>query len=481
MTNAHNFQDLTGQRFGRLTVLERAEDKGNMTRWLCRCDCGKETVVYASNLRRGYTASCGCYRKEKEEERAEGRKTHGCEPKRLYRIWSGMKSRCYDPNVKSYRHYGGRGITICDEWRDNFEAFRDWAFANGYCDDLSIDRIDGNGNYEPSNCRWATNSEQVSNRRKKVPDVHIHRHVLEEHSNEWKAFRHEHIGGSDAGAVVGLNEYASPYSLWAEKTGKVPPFEGNVNTEVGSFLEEYVAKQFTKQTGKKVIKPHATFVNDRFPFACANVDRLVCGENSILEIKTTNNWDYIKKLKSDEVIGTWWAQMTHYMCVLEIKKAYLAVLMDCREVLIKEFDYDEAEGKALMDAEAAFWENVISDTPPAVDGSEATTEALTTIYGDSAPGTVELFGRETLLDEYETIKRQQKALGERREEIENIIKLDLGQNEKGVCGRWTVSWKSSERRTLNAKALQAAHPEYNLEPYYSTASVRPFKITEKKN
>lgn len=301
-----------------------------------------------------------------------------------------------------------------------------------------------------------------------------------ESREEWLAFRKKYIGGSDAGAVVGLNPYSSPYALWAEKTGRVPGFEGNLTTTVGSYLEDLVARLFEEETGKKVRREKATIVNDAYPFACADLDRVLVGEKAFLEIKTTNSLPAMKKIRGGEFPEQWWAQIVHYCAVTECDKAFLAVLVNCRELKIFELERDEAEIKALMDAEAAFWELIEKDTPPAVDGSEATTEALTTIYGDSAPGTVELFGRETLLDEYETIKRQQKALGERREEIENIIKLDLGQNEKGVCGRWTVSWKSSERRTLNAKALQAAHPEYNLEPYYSTASVRPFKITEKR-
>lgn len=298
---------------------------------------------------------------------------------------------------------------------------------------------------------------------------------------EWLAFRKKYIGGSDAGAVVGLNPYSSPYALWAEKTGRVPGFEGNLTTTVGSYLEDLVATLFEEETGKKVRREKATIVNDAYPFACADLDRVLVGEKAFLEIKTTNSLPAMKKIRGGEFPEQWWCQVVHYMCVCEMEKAYLAVLVNCRELKIYELERDEAEIKALMNAEAAFWENVRNDTPPAVDGSEATTEALTTIYGESAPGTVELFGREQLIDEYETIKRQLKALSERRDEIENVLKTDLGDNERGLCGKWTVSWKTQTRQTLNAKALQAAHPEYDLEPYYKTTAVRPFKITEKKN
>lgn len=163
--------DLTGQKFGRLAVLERTGSKYGKVQWKCRCDCGNEVVVSGSNLKCGNTKSCGCYNKERK---SEVHKKHGMRKSRLYSIWVNMRDRCYREKSIKYHSYGAKGIAVCNEWlgADGFENFAKWAVPNGYADNLTLDRIDGTKGYSPDNCRWVTYKKQANNTKANIMIEH---------------------------------------------------------------------------------------------------------------------------------------------------------------------------------------------------------------------------------------------------------------------------------------------------------------------
>ena len=297
---------------------------------------------------------------------------------------------------------------------------------------------------------------------------------------EWLSIRKGYIGGSEAGAVVGLNPYKSAYTLWAEKTGKVPEFEGNLTTKVGSYLEDLVANLFTEETGKTVRRKNRVLVNDDYPFACADVDRMVVGEDAILEIKTTNSIPAMRMFRKGEYPEQWYCQMTHYLAVTGKKKAYLAVLIECRDFKIFELERDEEEIAALMNAEKDFWNFVQTDTQPAADCLKSTSDTLVAIYPTSNADSVNLFGYENELSQYMAVSAQIKALEEQKDGFANRIKAYLGEAGKGECEGYKVSWTSSERKTFDTKAFTKDNPDLDLSKYYKVSNVRTFKVSEVK-
>lgn len=295
---------------------------------------------------------------------------------------------------------------------------------------------------------------------------------------EWKDIRRQYIGGSDAAAVIGLNPYKSGYALWAEKTGRIPEFGGNITTRVGAYLEDLVAHMFEEETGKKVRRLNRTLINDEYPFACANVDRVVIGEGAVLEIKTTNSPPALKKFRHGEYPETWYCQMTHYLAVGKYEKAYLAVLVGCRELLIFELERDEQEISALMDAEREFWQHVTDDTPPDADGSKSTSEALRSEHPEDDGESVELNAYVTDLARYMELKRQIGTLSGEADEIKNRICAFMGSAGEGYAGRYSVRYATQERRTFDAKRFAADFPGIDLSKYYNRSTSRPFRISE---
>lgn len=296
---------------------------------------------------------------------------------------------------------------------------------------------------------------------------------------EWKGLRSNYIGGSDAAAVVGMNAFSSRYSLWAEKTGRIPGFAGNLATEVGTYLEEFVAQKFAQETGKKVRKCNLSFFNSDYPFAIANIDREIVGEDAGLEIKTTSELN-LKKFKNGEYPANYYCQCVHYMAVTGKKRWYLAVLIGNREFKWFTIERDEEEIEALMNAEDTFWSYVKLNVPPEADGLAATSDALKALYPESNGGTVDLYGYSTDLDVYMALNKQIKELEAMRDEAANKIKAAIGDADGGDCERFKVSWLSSSRRTFDVKLYAEENPDVDLSDYYKETTFRTFRVKEKK-
>jgi len=297
--------------------------------------------------------------------------------------------------------------------------------------------------------------------------------------DDWLMHRSKSIGGSDAAAIVGMSQYSSPYSVWAEKTGKLPPKEDNEAMRQGRDLEEYVAKRFTEATGKKLRRENNIIVNPKYPFAHANVDRLVVGEDAGFEAKTTSVLN-LSKFKNGEYPENYYVQCVHYLAVTGAKRWYLGVL-----ILGVGFEWfvierDEDEIAALMQSEEVFWEYVRKNTAPPIDGTKGSTEALKAVFPISTDDRVDLFAYDADLDRLETVKKQIKDLTKVKDGIENKVKVYMGSAGRGESERFKVSWTSSIRNTFDAESFAKDHPDIDLSGYYKNTISRTFRVSKRK-
>ena len=295
---------------------------------------------------------------------------------------------------------------------------------------------------------------------------------------EWLRHRQRSIGGSDAAAIVGLSAYVSPYTVWADKLGKIPPSEDNEAMRQGRDLEQYVAERFAEATGKKVRRENNILINPDFPFAHANVDRIVIGEDAGLECKTTNQLN-LKKFKNGEFPDHYYVQCMHYMMVTGCSKWYLAVLVLGREFLWFEIERDEEEIAALAKSEQEFWKCVEQGVPPAADGSKSTTDTIQTMFPDSSESSVSLFSFDNMLTQREDIKRSIGDLKALQDEIENKIKAYMQDASRGEADKYRVTWSTSERSSFDSKRFAADHPEMDLSKYFKTTKSRIFRVNKK--
>lgn len=280
---------------------------------------------------------------------------------------------------------------------------------------------------------------------------------------EWLETRTKGIGGSDASIVLGLNKWRTPFELWLEKTGQVIPVESQSDAAYfGSMLEDLVAKEFEKRSGKKVRRRNAMFQHTDFPFIIANIDRMIVGEKAILECKTTSAYNS-KDWEDDEIPENYIIQVQHYLGVLgpEYKKAYIAVLIGGQKFIWKEIARDEELIDMIFQAERYFWyEHVEKNIPPALDGSSAAEEFLKQKYSKAEPGkTIDLKSEyKDKVEQYLSLKETINELNTQMKELENQIKNELKEAETGFVGGYQLSWKPVISNRVDSKKLKAQFP-----------------------
>lgn len=300
--------------------------------------------------------------------------------------------------------------------------------------------------------------------------------IKRENREEWLELRKQYIGGADAAAVAGLNEFQSPYALWCEKRGIAPPPEENERMRVGSYLEDYVAKRFEEVTGKKVQRSNFTYFNSEFPWGCADVDRLIPKEDAILECKVVNELA-LKHYENGDYPPRFYTQIMHYLGILNKKVGYLAVLIGTgRDFRWFTIERNDDEIKALMEAEKQFYQWMESGEEPPANPADAGSIELA---HPTANGTsIELFGSQNIMRQFLEIKSKIAALEKEADGIAATLKQDMGDAEKGTDGQYVVTWANRTKTTFDKKAFQRDNPNIDLSKWEKTTNYRAFSIKE---
>lgn len=300
---------------------------------------------------------------------------------------------------------------------------------------------------------------------------------------EWLQLRKQCIGGADAAAVCGLNEFQSPYNLWAEKVGVIPAFEGNLRTDFGAFAEDFIAKRFEQETGKKVRRNNFSLVNSAFPWGICDLDREIIGESALLECKCTNELS-LKHYANGDYPARFFVQIMHYLAITGFEKAYLAVLIGTgRDFKIFEIERDEAEISALMALEEQFYGYMTSGNPPPIDGSDSTREALQAQQSeptDEEPEPADLSDKKQVLDTLMEINAAIGQLESQRDAIKNQLIESIGDSWHGNCEGFSISYKPQTRKTFDWKKLQKERPEIPLDGYFKYSISRTLKIAKEE-
>lgn len=296
---------------------------------------------------------------------------------------------------------------------------------------------------------------------------------------QWLEIRKQGIGGSEAGAICGLNPFSTPFTVYGEKLGILPPKEETEAMRIGNDLEDYIAKRFTEKTGKKVKNCNYVLQHTKHSWMLADVDRLVVGENAGLECKSTSAFNKTNFEKAD-IPAQWYTQCVHYMAVTGAKKWYLAVLVLGVGFYDFVIERNEEDIKALEEIEDDFWNNhVMAGIEPDPDGREETSEVIKSLYTAQEGESVDLLPYRELLDEYAKITASINELEQKKEQLKQELQIYMAMATEGITEGYKVTWKQQVTNKLDTKRLQAEHPEiYNA--YLKQSVSRPFKITKKE-
>ena len=296
--------------------------------------------------------------------------------------------------------------------------------------------------------------------------------------DEWLSLRRTGIGGSDAGAILGLNEHRSPADVFFDKiTDTAAEPEDNESMRQGRDFENYVAKRFEEETGLKVRKSNFMYRSDEHPFMLADVDRVICGENAGLEIKTCSSFSQ-DKWADGKIPESYQAQVAHYMAVMDWDYAYIACLILGRDLVIHRIERDEDLIRNITPLEGSFWnDHVLKGILPEADGSKTYDSLLNRYFGETRKETVSLSGFDEDLKRRKELSDLIEKMETERNTIDQKIKLYMAENEYAVADGYKVSWSNVESARLDTKKLKADHPDI-YDEYSKVSSSRRFQIRE---
>lgn len=297
---------------------------------------------------------------------------------------------------------------------------------------------------------------------------------------KWLKERQKGIGGSDVGAILGINKWKSPFEVYIDKTEEITEIkEAGEAAYWGSILEDQVAKEFALRTGKKVRKDNRHLIHKKYKFMTANIDRRIVSENAILECKTVNSFG-AKEWEGEEVPPSYIVQCQHYLEVTGCEKCYIAVLIGGQKFMFKEILRDDELIAMIIEKENDFWLNhVEKGIPPAIDGSESAAKYINNKF-NSSDSSLEISLKSEYkehIEDYFSLKDKIKALEYCVKEIENNIKNELGNAEKGIINQFSIAWKSIISQRVDSKVLKAKYPDIYKEVCRECAT-RRFEIKE---